>query len=46
MKYLARNAEAAAAHRRALDLAQHVPQPRFLEKRLTELEPSPYKETL
>ena len=41
LRRLGRKAEAAAAYRRALDLAQQEPERRFLEKRLSELEPSP-----
>jgi RNA polymerase sigma-70 factor (ECF subfamily) len=39
LRRLGRKAEAAAAYRRALDLARQDPERRFLEKRLSELEP-------
>jgi RNA polymerase sigma-70 factor (ECF subfamily) len=41
LRRLGRKAEAAAAYRRALDLTRQEPERRFLEKRLSELEPSP-----
>jgi RNA polymerase sigma-70 factor (ECF subfamily) len=42
LRRLGRNAEAAAAYRRALELTQQGPERRFLEKRLSELESSPF----
>ncbi len=41
LRRLDRKAEAAEAYRRALELTQQDPERRFLEKRLSELEPSP-----
>jgi RNA polymerase sigma-70 factor (ECF subfamily) len=40
LRRLGRKAEAAEAYRRALELSRQEPERRFLEKRLTELEPS------
>jgi RNA polymerase sigma-70 factor, ECF subfamily len=45
LRRLGRKAEASAAYRRALALARQDPERRFLEKRLSEIEPSPLKES-
>lgn len=41
LRRLGRKTEAAAAYRRALDLARQDPERRFLEQRLSELDPEP-----